>query len=74
MKDEKGYLFTPRLKSSRRVEMRLSEEDHAKIGRGRWRAEITDQLTGRRYKVRGAACSIPRCMCDAVVTEEIANG
>lgn len=65
-------LFTPRKsdRSDERYRMQLNAEDAAKTGRGRpWRAEVTDQLTGRRYSVKGAACAAD-CFCDAVVTYE----
>jgi len=51
--------------------MQLSEADMQKIGRGarrRWSATVTDTITGKRYKVRGAACGAP-CHCDAIATE-----
>jgi hypothetical protein len=52
--------------------MQLNADDHAKIKRGvDWEAAITDQVTGRRYLVRGADCSLPDCVCDAVVIREI---
>lgn len=63
-------LFTPRMaiNSDERYYMCLSDEDMGKIKRGNpWHAVITNQHNGRRYKVRGAACSAPRCYCDAVV-------
>lgn len=57
-------LFTPRKSADThdRYEMRLNDEDMSKVRRGRWTAEVTDQLTGRRYAARGAACSAPRCL------------
>lgn len=62
-----GNLFTPRLEDGTRAEMRLSDEDQAKCSRGRnWSAEVTDLLTGKRWKVRGASCGSPRCFCDAI--------
>jgi hypothetical protein len=67
-------LFTPRISadSSQRLEMRISMADEAKTQRGRmWRATVTDHNTGKRYKVRGAACSIPNCICDAVIICEV---
>ena len=64
------HRFTPKMPDGSRAEMLLNDADDAKIGRGcRWSAEVTDLKTGRRYKVRGAACNIPRCMCDAVVVK-----
>ncbi len=68
------HLFTPRASadSSQRLHMQISTADDAKIQRGRlWRATVTDQDTGRRYKVRGAACSAPNCICDAVIMCEV---
>jgi hypothetical protein len=68
----KGSIFTPRLADGIRVKMRLNAKDMAKILRGiPWRAEVTDQSTGKSYRVRGAACPIPRCMCDAVIISEL---
>ncbi|MBX4911487.1 hypothetical protein HJA82_29675 [Rhizobium bangladeshense] len=66
-------LFTPRKSASSndRYEMKLNAEDMAHVRRGRWKADITDQNTGKRYTVRGAACSAPRCLCDAVVVKEL---
>lgn len=65
----KTHVFTPRLTSTdaRRLEMAISSDDLAKTGRGNWRATITDQNTGIAYRVRGASCGLPRCMCDAVI-------
>ena len=65
-------LFTPRVSASseERLRMCINAEDVAKVHRGRnWRAIITDQSTGRRYLVRGAACGLPGCRCDAVIVE-----
>ena len=64
-------IFTPRLSSytEDRARMELNLADIAKIGRGnRWSATITDQKTGKRYRVKGASCGLPRCFCDAVIT------
>lgn len=65
-----GNLFTPRLASTdtARAQMELNDSDYAKIGRGcEWQADITDQKTGKRYRVRGADCGAGRCFCDAVI-------
>jgi hypothetical protein len=52
------------------MQMQLSEQDSAKIKRGRkWRATVTDQRTGKRWKVRGASCGSPHCFCDAIAIE-----
>ena len=67
-------IFTPRLSADTqdRDAMDLSPADMQKIGRGGpWRATVTDQNTGRRWRVRGAACSLPRCLCDAVILGEV---
>jgi hypothetical protein len=64
--DPRHFRFTPRsADGSTRFEMRLSTEDHKAFGRTGL-AVVTDQLTGRRWRVRKAACSLPRCRCDAV--------
>lgn len=61
-------LFTPR-HGQTRLRLNLSDDDMAKIGRGGpWSATVTDTNTGRVYDVKGAACDLPRCFCDAVVT------
>jgi hypothetical protein len=63
-------LCTPRINawSDDRLQLALSDEDFAKIRRrDRWQATVTDQATGTRYVLRGAACSLPHCHCDAVV-------
>lgn len=55
-----------------RVRMQLSEADMDKIQRGHhWSAEVTDQLTGRKFKVKGASCGEPRCFCAAELVEEL---
>jgi hypothetical protein len=65
----KLHLFTPRTETGERLTLHVSAADFRKIRRGHWRATVTDQLSGRKYNARGAACSLPHCMCDAVVTE-----
>jgi hypothetical protein len=67
-------IFTPRIKSRlyadngwRRLRLQLSPEDWAKVRRGKWSATITDLVTGRRYRARGASCGAD-CYCDAIVT------
>ena len=67
-------LFTPRMnsKSAERAHMELDELDLAKIQRGRpWKADITDRLTGKKYRVRGAACGSPGCRCDAIIVTQL---
>lgn len=62
-------LFTPResYETFDRIQMDLSPEDIAKVKRGRWSANVKDRNTGISYYVKGAACSLPRCLCDAVI-------
>lgn len=64
-------LCTPKisLKSEDRLKLFLNEVDAMKIRRGRWTAEVTDIDTQVRYKLRGCACSLPHCMCDAYVVD-----
>jgi hypothetical protein len=66
-------IFSPRISaaSAKRIIMKLSDEDHRLIRRGNWQAEVTDQNTGKRYRVRGAACNLPHCMCDAVIIRKL---
>lgn len=66
-------VFTPRVssKSDERLRMSISDADYLKIERGRsWRAEVTDLNTGKRYLVRGAACGLPGCCCDAAIVKQ----
>lgn len=65
-------LFTPLLSetSADRIRMSLSDEDNAKIERGKWSATVTDQNTGRTYEVKGFPCGDP-CYCDAVIVREL---
>ena len=64
-------LCTPKvsLKSEERLKLYLNEADALKIRRGRWTADVTDIDTQVRYKLRGCACSLPYCMCDAYVVD-----
>jgi hypothetical protein len=65
-----AHIFTPRLSDGSRAELSLSEDDYAKIKRGRdWTAVVTDQRTGATYAVAGAECGLPDCFCDAVVVD-----
>jgi hypothetical protein len=63
-------IFTPRDdEAGIRLRLSLSDADMAKIHpKRRWQATVTDRSTGNRYKVRGCACTIRGCRCDAVVT------
>ena len=67
-------LFTPRQSEhiNRRVRMQISIVDAEKIRRGGpWEATVTDQNTNRTYRVRGTACELPNCYCDAVIICEV---
>ncbi|XVV02511.1 hypothetical protein ACQPW3_34920 [Actinosynnema sp. CA-248983] len=63
--------FTPRLEHGKRLVLKLNAVDESKMSRfGRrlgYRGTITDQTTGKRYEVYGAACNSPDCICDAIV-------
>jgi hypothetical protein len=64
-----GFNFTPIYKNVR-VRMKISRADHAKLGRGPGMYGIvTDQQDGKRYKVYGRSCGLPRCMCDAEIKD-----
>lgn len=66
--DKLGQIFTPRFSDGSRARMRLNDEDLAKTLRGRrWHATVT----GKSYRVRGAACPLPNCFCDAVIVGEL---
>ena len=69
-----GHIFTPvHTKTGIRMEMRLSDEDIAKIGRGHeWSTIVTSLKTGRRYKVWSKPCDLPDCYCD--VWAELVDG
>jgi hypothetical protein len=70
---EAPYL-TPTL-NGERVALRVSVEDSAKLerrGPGDY-GSIVDLDTGKRYSVRGAACEVPTCYCDAAIVE-VATG
>ena len=68
------HIFTPMWQDGTRAEWYLSEEDIRKLERGhRWSATVTNQDTGRAYRVRGASCGLPHCMCDAKVIREVAG-
>jgi len=67
------HLFTPRIKTGNswiRLKMELNSEDITKIGRGHnWSAIVTNQKSGKMYHAKAASCGLPRCFCDAIVTE-----
>jgi len=57
------------------TEMWLTPEDAEKVsGRGRGlRGVVTDHKSGKTFKVYGASCGVPRCMC-ALRTVEKSSG
>ena len=69
------HMFTPRISPHERVQMFLDGPDFAEVTgnlrRLGWQAAITDQMTGRKYLVRGAECEQSGCCCDAVVVREM---
>jgi hypothetical protein len=67
------HIYTPRLKSTgERLRLRLNVADWivANRYRGTLRVKgiVTDQKTGKRYRVKGAACGL-QCCCDATAEE-----
>jgi hypothetical protein len=65
-------IVTPKksLSSESRYKILVSDEDLLKIKRGkRWKATVTDLVTGVDYDLAGCACSIPGCYCDAYMTD-----
>ena len=73
MVHEKGTnICTPKTSdnSDERIKLLISDEDLLKIKRGkRWKATVTDLVTGVDYDLAGCACSIPGCYCDAYMTD-----
>ena len=54
--------------SDERIKLLISDADALKIKRGmKWKATVTDLITGIEYPLKGCACSMPDCYCDAVV-------
>ncbi|MBZ5697647.1 MAG: hypothetical protein LAN18_03780 [Acidobacteriia bacterium] len=67
------HLFTPKLsKTGKRLALRLSDADWAIANRHhgtlRIKGVVTDQATGKRYRIKGAACGL-QCQCDATAEE-----
>jgi hypothetical protein len=64
------HLFTPRLSTTgKRLALRLSDADwviaNRHRGTRRIKGVVTDQNTGKRYRIKGAACGLS-CCCDAM--------
>ena len=71
----KTHKLTPRLRDTgrynpARIVLQVSEADSNKVQRGlNWEAVVTDIPSGNVYVLRGAACSLSSCVCDAVVVD-----
>ena len=69
----KTHFYTPRLKNTgERLRLILNDVDWvvANRYRGTLRVKgiVTDQKTGKRYRIKGAACGL-QCCCDATAEE-----
>jgi hypothetical protein len=66
------HLFTPRLKKGKRLALRLSHSDWVIVNRYRGtlriKGVVTDQTTGKRYRIKGAPCGLS-CCCDSIAEE-----
>jgi hypothetical protein len=67
------HIYTPRLKKTgARLRLSLNQSDRVVANRYRGtfrvRGIVTDQKTGKRYQIKGAACGL-RCCCDATAEE-----
>jgi hypothetical protein len=57
--------------SDERIKLLISNADALKMTRGKpWKATVTDLITGIEYPLKGCACSMPDCYCDAVVVNK----
>jgi len=69
----KTHVYTPRLKDTgERLQLMLNDADWAIANRSRGtlrlKGVVTDQNTGKRYRIKGAACGL-KCRCDATAEE-----
>ena len=67
------HIYTPRLKNTgERLRLRLNDADCAIANRHRGtlrvKGIVTDQKTGKYYRIKGAACGL-QCCCDATAEE-----
>lgn len=65
-------LFTPRALDGTRLEMEIMDTYIPRGGASK-KFVVTELVTGKRYSCRSASCGIPKCMCDAIVLNEIAE-
>lgn len=68
-----AHIYTPRLKETgERLRLMLNDADWAIANRHRGmlrvKGVVTDQSTGKRYRIKGAACGL-QCCCDASAEE-----
>ena len=63
-------LFTP---VNRKTGKRLTLYTEDKIPRGRgWKKVVTD-IEGKEWKAWGKSCGLPKCFCDAYVTDKVST-
>ena len=66
-------ICTPKISdnSDERIVLLISDADSLKMKRGmKWKATVTDLVTGIEYPLQGCACILPHCYCDAVVVDK----
>jgi hypothetical protein len=66
-------IYTPRLKiTGERLRLKLNDADWIVVNRNRGtlrvKGIVVDQRTGKRYRIKGAACGL-QCCCDATAEE-----
>jgi hypothetical protein len=69
----KTHIYTPRFKhTAERLRLVLNDADWVTANRHRGtlrvKGVVTDQSTGKRYRIKGAACGL-QCCCDATAEE-----
>ncbi len=67
------HIYTPRIKETgERLKLELDDADwevaNRYRGTRRVRGTVTDKTTGKRYRIKGAACGL-QCCCDAIAEE-----
>ncbi len=67
-----GSIETDNLDDMGRFHMELDAPDMNQIKRGvQWKAEVTDQNTGKMYLVKGVSCGTPHCYCAAKIVKRL---
>jgi hypothetical protein len=74
LRNPRGYLLTPVQRNTEtRLSLRISDGDmaviHAYGRRKGLKGTVTDLHSGKRYRIYGKSCEIPRCFCDAWAEE-----